>query len=118
MQVYIDGKPEGKPFGQPNEYTGRIEDSETYDNGLENDKQMRNLGWMKAPLVFVDGYYVPVRHNVNYIRKIVTKKYLDKGRHKIRFRLVGEYPVWHELDYIEFVPLHIISDPTKPEDRH
>ena len=118
MQVYIDGMPEGKPFGTPNDYTGRKEDSETYDNGVENDKEMRNLGWMKAPLVFVDAYYVSVRHNVQYIRKIITKKYLDKGRHKIRFRLVGKYPTMHELDYLEFVPLHIISDPTKPEDRH
>ena len=24
----------------------------------------------------------------------------------------------HCFDYLEFVPLHIISDPIKPEDRH
>ena len=118
MQVYIDGKPEGRPFGKSNEYTGRVEDSETYDNGVENDKEMRNFGWMKAPLVFLNGDYVPARHCTRYIRKIITKKYIDRERHKIRFRLISENPTWHEFDYLEFVPLHIVSDPNKPEDRH
>ena len=118
MQVYIDGKPEGLPFGEIDDYTGRIEDSETYDNGVENDRHMRNLGWMKAPLIYVDRNHVPARHNNWCIRKIITKKYLDTGRHKIRFRLVSEYITGHHLDYLEFVPLHIVSDPTKPEDRY
>ena len=117
MQVYIDGKVEGVPFGEPDEYTGREEDSETYDNGVENDKYMRNLGWMKAPVVFVDGNQRPARHDSGHLRKIITRKYLDASRHKIRFRLVSEYPARHYLDYLEFVPLHIVSDPTKPEDR-
>ena len=117
MQVYIDGKVEGVPFGEPNDYTGREEDSETYDNGVENDKYMRNLGWMKAPVIFLNGHSEPARHNNDNIRKIITRKYLDASRHKIRFRLVSDYPASHHLDYLEFVPLHIVSDPTKPEDR-
>ena len=118
MQVYIDGKVEGLPFGEPNEYTGRVEDSLTYDNGVENDKLMRNVGWMKAPLVFLNGQHVPARHWLGHIRKIITRKYLDADRHKIRFRLISDYPTSHYLDFLEFVPLHIVNDPLKPEDRH
>ena len=118
MQVYIDGKVEGLPFGEPNEYTGRVEDSLTYDNGVENDKLMRNVGWMKAPLVFLNGQHVPARHWLGHIRKIITRKYLDADRHKIRFRLISDYPTSHYLDFLEFVPLHIVNDPLVPEDRY
>ncbi len=118
MQVYIDGKVEGLPFGAPNEYTGREEDSLTYDNGVENDKLMRNVGWMKAPLVFLPAQKLPARYYASYMRKIITRKYLDASRHKIRFRLISDYPASHYLDYLEFVPLHIVNDPVVPEDRY
>ncbi|MBQ5706151.1 MAG: hypothetical protein IIV73_06025, partial [Bacteroidaceae bacterium] len=126
-QIYIDGKVQGVPFdiqylnrhpGRTESPTGYIADSETYDNGLENDKNMRNKGWMKAPVVFYghDGH--PARSTEHYIRKIITKKHFDNGKHTIRFRIVSKYDSAICLDYIEFVPLHIINDPTKPEDRH
>ena len=124
-QIYIDGKPEGVPFdisyldsspGRKESPTGYIPDRETFDNGLENDKTMRLLGWMKAPVTF---YFreLPARNSKNYIRKIITRKYFNRGKHKIRFRIVSNYDSNMNLDYIEFVPLHIINDPTKPEDR-
>ena len=126
-QIYIDGKVQGVPFdiqylnkfpGRTESPTGYIADSETYDNGLENDKNMRNKGWMKAPVVFYghDGH--PARSAEHYIRKIITKKHFDEGKHTIRFRIVSKYDSDIRFDYIEFVPLHIINDPTKPEDRH
>ena len=126
-QIYIDGRVQGVPFdiqylnkfpGRTESPTGYIADSETYDNGLENDKNMRNKGWMKAPVVFYghDGH--PARSTEHYIRKIITKKHFDNGKHTIRFRIVSKYDSAICLDYIEFVPLHIINDPTKPEDRH
>jgi uncharacterized surface protein with fasciclin (FAS1) repeats len=126
-QIYIDGKVQGVPFdiqylnkfpGRTESPTGYIADSETYDNGLENDKNMRNKGWMKAPVVFYghDGH--PARSTEHYIRKIITKKHFDEGKHTIRFRIVSKYDSDIRFDYIEFVPLHIINDPTKPEDRH
>ena len=58
--------------------------------------------------------------NINYeiIQKELTdSQYLDEKEHWIRFRNVGESGKLL-LDYLEFVPLNIISDPTKPEDRH
>ena len=120
IQVYIDGKVEGMPFGEIDDYTGRIEDSETYDNGVENDKLMRSLGWMKAPLVYLNGHFVPARHHPYFIRRIITKKYLDTEPHRIRFRIIGNYydDPYQQMDYLEFVPLHIINDPAKPEDRY
>ena len=126
IQMYIDNKPEGRPFNAyftdtaPNiqEPTGFEADSETYDNGVENDKVMRNRGWMKGPLSFCAFDGVASRHKKGYLRKIVGRRYFDSGRHKIRFRYVGRYNCSFNLDYIEFVPLHIISDPTKPEDRY
>ncbi|MBR2607201.1 MAG: fasciclin domain-containing protein [Bacteroidaceae bacterium] len=125
-QIYIDGKPEGVPFniyyldrcpGRMESQTGYIADLETFDNGLANDKNMRLIGWMKAPVTF---YFreLPARNFEYFIRKIITRKHFNTGKHKIRFRIVGNYDSDLDLDYIEFVPLNIISDPSKPEDRH
>ena len=126
-QIYIDGKVEGLPFDiqylniYPGRYkspTGYVADSETYDNGLENDKLMRHKGWMKAPVSFIGIEKKPARDSKYHIRKIINKKMFYAGKHKIRFRIVSKYDSDICLDYIEFVPLHIINDPTKPEDRH
>lgn len=129
MQMYFDNKVVGLPFdflmeGETSEI-GWKEDGNTIDNGVENDKMMRNRGWMKAPDVF-NGYYsgyISARHLPFHLRRIVTRQYIGAGRHWLRFRdLGGRYydtsgNLLH-LDYIEFVPLHIVSDPTKPEDRY
>ena len=133
IQVYFDGKICGLPVNQRvptiDASIGWVADEMTYDNGAENDKLLRNKGWMKAPdsyLSYNDATknYVPARDCHEIMRKIATKKYLVEGEHWIRFRFVGELWDWgidcisNFLDYIEIVPLHIISDPTKPEDRH
>ncbi len=127
-QIYIDDKIEGVPFNLayldislmfPKEsQTGYIPDYETYDNGVENDKNMRLRGWMKAPVTFCGFDGKPARDHESCVRKIITKKYLDSNQHKIRFRVVSNYDETMYFDYIEFVPLNIINDPTKPEDRH
>ena len=129
MQMYFDNKVVGLPFdflmeGETSEI-GWKEDGNTIDNGVENNKMMRNRGWMKAPDVF-NGYYygyISARYLPFHLRRIVTRQYIGAGRHWLRFRdLGGRYydtsgNLLH-LDYIEFVPMHIVSDPTKPEDRH
>ena len=123
VQIYIDGKIASSPedYGISNYSKGAVPDNETYDNGLENDKFMRNVGWMKAPDCYkvIDNYggdFV-ARHSGNHTRRIINRRYLDEKEHWIRFRNVGESGELL-LDYLEFVPLNIISDPTKPEDRH
>ena len=97
----------------------------TADNGVENDKQMRNRGWMKAPdsyLVDTPTGIIPARNSSSYVRRIITSCYLSEGEHWLRIRKISDK--WLQsanssgYDYIELVPLHIVSDPLKPEDRH
>ena len=107
---------------------GWIDDYLTDDNGVENDKQMRNRGWMKAPdsyLVFNTAGAIPARNSNSHVRKIITTNYLSEGEHWLRIRKVNDVNVVQSAlintagyDYIELVPLHIVSDPNKPEDRH
>ena len=95
-----------------------LADERTLDNGLENDKLMRNIGWMKGPVSFIDWDGYTARDKRYSMRKIITRKFFAPGRHTIRFRYVGERANEMLLDYLEFVPLNIINDPTKPEDRY
>ena len=133
FQLYFDNKICGNPIlVEPyalDPRIGWVEDFETYDDGVENDKQMRNRGWMKAPdsynssLLASGGGYVDGRRNFTKLRKIIHRQHLSNSEHWLRFRYLGD-PVgelYHRgltIDYIEFVPLHIVSDPAKPEDRH
>ena len=109
------------------ESIGWIADEATYDDGVENDKLLRNKGWMKAPDSYLQystetGTYIPARGCYTMARKIIAKKYFTEGEHWLRFRYIGELGIQEDytniLDYIEIVPLHIVNDPTKPEDRH
>ena len=117
VQTYIDGTPAGMTFDTSCKETGRVEDDETFDDGVENDKLMRNLGWMKAPLIFNGPQGESARHYKKCIRRIITRHYFSSAQHKIRFRLLGQLSKEKIFDYLEFVPLKIINDPTKPEDR-
>ena len=132
-QLYFDDKICGLPLNQDipttDDRIGWEEDYMTLDNGAENDKLLRNKGWMKAPDVYNSrrGYnYLCARDNHKDMRKIATTLYLAKGEHWLRFRNLVEHhtiegtagSIYIYLDYIEIVPLHIVSDPTKPEDRH
>ena len=46
----------------------------------------------------------------------MTRVYLGPGDHWLRIKDLVEHVF--EIDYIELVPLNIINDPLKPEDRH
>lgn len=131
IQTYLDDRICGSPIPKhpiPSDpEIGWIADAETYDNGIENDKQMRNRGWMKAPDAYGTKYNsqeVPAREDPRCLRKIIHRQYLGAGEHWLRLRDIPAEN-WETyqisviyLDYIELVPLHIVSDPTKPEDRH
>ena len=124
LQMYIDNEITGVPiefYGSEIEKNniGYVYDDETDDNGVENDKQMRNRGWMKAPdsfCAFSYNNWKPARNTKSGLRKILTRKYLGSSDHWLRVKELAEYVF--VMDYIELVPLHIINDPTKPEDRH
>ena len=133
-QLYFDDKVCGNPLPilivPNNNYNiGWVKDADTYDNGVENDKHMRNLGWMKGPdswrIASVEGNTVVSRDSEYSLRKIIHRQYLDEGEHWLRFRYIpptsfvqGGRNYAISLDYIELVPLHIVSDPITPEDRH
>ena len=131
-QLYFDGKICGNPLLiEPmavDPEIGWVDDFATYDNGVENDKAMRNKGWMKGPDSFKTGFInsesADGRRNYTELRRIIKIQYLGEGEHWLRYRYLGapagELYVMNslQLDYIEIVPLHIVSDPNKPEDRH
>ena len=82
---------------------------------------------MKAPDSYNDYYggdFVNARQNFCSLRKIIAREYLSDGEHWLRFRYLGAPTVEGyksfilPIDYIEIVPLHIVSDPLNPEDRH
>ena len=135
FQVYFDDKICGLPICtsiiSTDDRIGWVRDDETLDNGVENDKLLRNKGWMKAPDTYnthnyrpgyVDG---PARDDYSIMRKIILTEHIVEGGNWLRFRNIGEISdplsngyceYW--FDYIELVPLHIVNDPLKPEDRH
>ena len=78
---------------------------------------MRNLGWMKLPDTY-KLYEKTARDVVTWARKILTRKYFGTGDHWLRIKSLNNDISSLSIDYIELVPLNIINDPTKPEDRH
>lgn len=122
-QFYVDGKVTGIPvdlrIGAEDPRIGWIADDATDDNGVENDKAMRNRGYMKAP----DSYYRQsaagvARIHSGAIRIIITQKYFDNKDHWIRMKKVdesGDREFNH--DYFELVPKSVITSHI-PEDRH
>ena len=128
LQPYIDGKICSLPIDFPKDKmpVEWVDDVETLDNGVEHDKLMRSEGWMKGPDAFYGNNYISLhkegaanmRESNISLRKIICRTHLPEGEHWIRFRLLREGVNPFHLDYIELVPLNIVNDPTKPEDRH
>ena len=124
LQPYLDGKICSVPIDLTvnNNSLMWVSDADTNDNGVAFDKYLRSIGYMKGPdsfNTFGKGGFVPARIQNRYFRKIITRAHLSEGEHWIRLRLLSEgLPNPFSLDYIELVPLHIVSDPVVPEDRH
>lgn len=122
IQTYIDDKITGIPieaFDFDSRDIGYEYDEETLDNGITNDKQLRNRGWMKSPNTFTDvinNERVNARNSKGNLRRILVTKYLGNGTHWLRIKTLSNEPFM--IDYIELVPIHIVSDPIVPEDRH
>jgi len=112
-QIYVDGMPVGIPldlgWGKESQYlesamgfvvdTKIIEDGqevwpELRRNGLpnDNDKDMRNRGWMKLPDCFNQvGSTKSAREDQKGARRILGRYYFTEGiQHTIRVKLVGE----------------------------
>ena len=126
-QFYFDGKICGIPVDMRNttenqETIGWFDESNmTEDEIRENDKSMRNRGFMKGPAsCHLTTDKQSMRESILAIRKIIGTYRLDKGDHWLRFKDVMEAGSHNEVnqDYLEIVPTSVLSDPTKPEDQY
>jgi hypothetical protein len=126
-QFYLDGKICGIPVDMRNTLSNQTtigwfdESGMSEDEIKENDKAMRNRGFMKAPAsCHLTKEKESMRESVLAIRKIVGTFRLDKGDHWLRFKDVTENSTGKlnefNQDYLELVPTIVISNPSKPED--
>ncbi len=117
VQLYWDGLPCGIPLDlsitadQPE--IGYVKPgTDALDvKGYENDKMMRNRGYMKAPACFkgISGSQaVNARDNSQCLRRILgTFTFTEAGTHTVRAR--GLSVAQFMFDYMEFVPTEYIE---------
>jgi len=125
IQFYMDGKPCGIPLdlsiGATTAGIGWEKPGDNLDDpdGYENDKNIRNRGYMKAPDSFTGskmadrGYGNTGRDDPEELRRILgTFQWDENSTHEIRIVQVkdGEFL----MDYFEFIPTQLIKD----EDTH
>jgi uncharacterized surface protein with fasciclin (FAS1) repeats len=114
-QVYFDGVPCGIPLDMritaSNPKIGYIADSETDDNGVENDKMMRNRGYMKdINTSYLYNFTAIARGDSPAMRRILTTKtFHTTAPHFLRIKCVEERSANFQVDYLEFVPTHVIA---------
>ncbi|MBR4998037.1 MAG: fasciclin domain-containing protein [Bacteroidaceae bacterium] len=120
VQYYIDDEVTGIPVDMRllgnSPLIDWVKDSDTEDNGVANDKAMKNRGYLKGPTTFSNyGEYTAgkARDDNSTFRKVITTKYLSEGEHWIRFKNVNENDdgtAQFMHDYIEIVPMTFIRD--------
>ena len=124
-QFYVDGKVTGIPIDMSTgSYTeARIGwEADTGDNEVdtENDKAMRNRGFMKGPASINRFADQSLRDYDLAIRVVLTTTHLTENvDHWVRIKNVSSD--WTNtallLDYFEIVPKGVLTDPTNPEDK-
>ena len=92
------------------------------DFGVQTDKNMHALGWMRAPLYFVRNG-VLARAYVGSecpFRRIITRVNLKQGVYWLRFKtaLPDNTSTQFHLDYIEIVPSSVYNNPMYLEDMY
>ena len=122
VQFYLDNEVTGIPVDLRIEATnpniGFVADAQTDDNGVQNDKEMKNRGYVKGPSsMYAYNNSENARDNAKIIRKVITTKYLGEGDHWLRFKNVYENSTnttQFMHDYVEFVPLSYVRDESIP----
>ena len=122
VQFYLDNEVTGIPVDLRIEANdpkiGFIADAQTEDDGIQNDKEMKNRGYLKGPSsMYAYSNAENARDNVRIIRKVITTKYLATGEHWLRFKNVFENSTnttQFMHDYVEFVPLSYLRDESIP----
>jgi hypothetical protein len=119
-QFYVDGIPTGVPVNLntlgSNAQIGYVVPGLESDDplGLQNDKMMRNRGYMKGPNSFkavVPSWYpgASARMNGSNLRKILGIYTFSKdGTHRIMVR--GLSSGQFQIDFLEFVPTNILEN--------
>ncbi|MDA3880998.1 MAG: fasciclin domain-containing protein [Prolixibacteraceae bacterium] len=117
-QMYWDGMPCGIPLNlslyADNPKIGHVVPGidPTDPNGFENDKMMRNRGYMKAPASFrviKDDWYTGIARNSDAaLRKILGIYTFDKMKTH-EFSVKAAQDGQFMFDYLEFVPLEVIE---------
>lgn len=119
-QLYFDGEPCGIPLdlrvdannpliGYVTPSLANLEDP----YGYENDKMMRNRGYMKGPATYTTTnpifYGISIARNSNRVlRKILGIYTFDKpGHHVFKVKSVKEGQFM--FDYLEFIPVELID---------
>ncbi|NDW17753.1 hypothetical protein D0T53_02335 [Dysgonomonas sp. 216] len=123
LQFYIDGQPKGIPLNMKiaasDPSIGWVSDQNTLDEGYENDKMMRNRGYMKGGTSYLSGDNT-ARDNNGALRRIVsTETWTEDAPHYLRFKSVsGDKGDQFMIDYFELVPKNVYESPSgAPEDR-
>lgn len=136
-QIYVGESPTNlQPAGQPydmrqavrgNDNIGFVEEPDGTDDATkaENDKNMHNHGYMKAPRYFMlpDGTGASTEaRNVDpgsaVMRRIITTQQFEKGKtYYLRFKSALEQTdAQFFIDYFEFCPSRVYNG-TTPEDQ-
>jgi len=113
VQYYIDGEVTGIPKDNriyaDNPRIGYVDDSNTDDNGVANDKQMKNRGYLKLPTSYWSVRLGGAARKYNHgVRIVLTTKYLTGDVHWLRMKNVNDNPTANEYlnhDYFELVPV-------------
>ena len=118
-QLYWDGLPVGIPLdlrlkGVDPKIGFVIPGNDPSDPyGYENDKMMRNRGYMKAPAVFkpvkTDWYEGIARYTPESLRKILGIYTFDENETH-SFKVVASRSGEFMFDYLEFVPVEVLEN--------
>ena len=133
-QFYFDDKICGIPLDMRisnADFMGWFEESDNESENRKNDKSMRNRGFMKAPASIAlpgDGGPKNMRYTSTALRRVIGTYDLNynssnpkDNEYWLRFKDVTEggsetKPNEFNQDYLEIIPIKIITDPAKPED--
>ena len=122
-QLFIDGQIAGIPVDLTIGYNGAendprigyVHDEDTSDDGIENDKMMRNHGYMKAPTSMYTGQEGGKSlRDMSACLRIIIGQYLFQsyGPHYFRAKNMDDKGGGRQFhaDYIEYIPVDLIRD--------
>jgi len=118
-QLFIDGAIQGIPADLRKDGAspdvGWVKDSETHDGGIENDKMMRNRGYMKGGKAIVNYGWgsQSLRDLIKDLRVIVGQfTFQEYDYHYFRAKNVEDPSKEFQLDYLEYCPVSYIDRET------